>query len=230
MVICGDDGLAHRLAVELDAECGEAVTVVLRSRRDEYGAEIAALHREPHSPIELLVSAHPDEQTLRAAGSGQRAAGVQRAAALALTYRDDQVNMTAALMARGLNPSIRLVIRMFNRERGRHLERLLDRAAAEFTGGGDDDPRPDMSTTVLSDADTAVPELVAAATVGHGHTLQTRERYSAASCGPPGRRPDRPIWPRSRCFPARTRTTRRARTDGRRRRGGPRPPGAAGRR
>ncbi|MEV6537011.1 hypothetical protein AB0M86_46965, partial [Streptomyces sp. NPDC051639] len=69
---------------------------------------------------------------------------MQRAAALALTYRDDQVNMTAALMARGLNPSIRLVIRMFNRERGRHLERLLDRAAAEFTGGGDDDPRPDM--------------------------------------------------------------------------------------
>ncbi|WP_329292795.1 NAD-binding protein [Streptomyces sp. NBC_01455] len=156
MVICGDDGLAHRLAVELDAVCGEAVTVVLRSRRDEYGAEIAALHRDPHSPIELLVSAHPDEQTLRAAGSGQRAAGVQRAAALALTYRDDQVNMTAALMARGLNPSIRLVIRMFNRERGRHLERLLDRAAAEFTGGGDDDPRPDMSTTVLSDADTGL--------------------------------------------------------------------------
>ncbi|WP_406362592.1 NAD-binding protein [Streptomyces sp. NBC_00715] len=164
MVICGDDGLAHRLAVELDAVCGEAVTVVLPSRRDEHGAEIAALHRDPHSPIELLVSAHPDEQTLRAAG-------VQRAAALALTYGDDQVNMTAALLARGLNPSIRLVIRMFNRERGQHLERLLDRAA-EVTGGGDDDPRPDMSTTVLSDADTAVPELVAAATVGHGHTLQ----------------------------------------------------------
>ncbi|WP_329530300.1 NAD-binding protein [Streptomyces sp. NBC_01450] len=97
MVICGDDGLAHRLAVELDAVCGEAVTVVLPSRRDEHGAEIAALHRDPHSPIELLVSAHPDEQTLRAAG-------VQRAAALALTYGDDQVNMTAALLARGLNP------------------------------------------------------------------------------------------------------------------------------
>ncbi|MDX2730413.1 hypothetical protein [Streptomyces sp. PA03-2a] len=56
MVICGDDGLARRLAVELDAVCGEAVTVVLPSRRDEHGAEIAALHRDPHSPIELLVA------------------------------------------------------------------------------------------------------------------------------------------------------------------------------
>lgn len=165
MVICGDDGLARRLAIELDAVCGEAVTVVLPSRRDAHGAEIAALHRDPHSPIELLVATHLDEQTLRAAG-------VQRAAALALTYADDQVNVTAALLARGLNPSIRLVIRMFNRERGRHLERLLDRAAAEARAGSGDDPGPDMSTTVLSDADTAVPELVAAAAVGYGHTLQ----------------------------------------------------------
>lgn len=68
MVICGDDGLARRLATELDAVCGEAVTVVLPSRRDAHGAEIAALHRDPHSPIELLVAAHLDEQTLRAAG------------------------------------------------------------------------------------------------------------------------------------------------------------------
>ncbi len=162
MVICGDDGLAHRLAVELDAVCGQAVTVVLPSRQDQYGREIAALHHDPDSPIELLVSAHPDEQTLVAAG-------VEQAAALALTYGDDQVNMTAALVARGLNPSIRLVIRMFHRERGRHLERLLDRAAV--AAGEGDDPLLDMSTTVLSDADTAVPGLVAAAAVGSGHTL-----------------------------------------------------------
>ncbi|MFF4253455.1 NAD-binding protein [Streptomyces sp. NPDC001663] len=160
MVICGDDGLAHRLAVELDGVCGEIVTVVLPSASDEHGARIAALHRDPDSPVELHVSARPDERTLKAAG-------IQRAAALALTYRDDQVNMTAALLARTINPSVRLVVRMFNRERGRHLERLLDRAA-----GLCDDPARDTSTTVLSDADTAVPELVAAAAVGHGHTLQ----------------------------------------------------------
>ncbi|MCZ0983204.1 NAD-binding protein [Streptomyces diastatochromogenes] len=163
MVICGDDGLAHRLALELDAVCGEAVTVVLPSRRDEHGAEIAALHRDPRSPVELLVASRPDEQTLRAAG-------VANAAALALTYRDDQLNMTAALLARGINPSIRLVIRMYNRERGRHLEKLLDRAAEvrERVSAGS----LEASTTVLSDTDTAVPELVSAAAVGQGHTLQ----------------------------------------------------------
>ncbi|MFD0150002.1 NAD-binding protein [Streptomyces sp. NPDC055721] len=158
MVICGDDGLAHRLAVELDAVCGEAVTVVLPSRRDQHGADIAALHRDPRSPIELIVAPGPDERTLRAAG-------VERAAALALTYADDQVNMTAALVARTLNPSIRLVIRMYHRERGRHLEQLLDRAAGV-------QGESDASTTVLSDSDTAVPELVAAAAVGEGHTVQ----------------------------------------------------------
>ncbi|MEV0322514.1 NAD-binding protein [Streptomyces sp. NPDC050658] len=180
MVICGDDGLAHRLAVELDAVCGEAVTVVLPTRRDEHGAEIAALHRDPHSPVELLVAARPDEQTLRAAG-------VDRAAALALTYRDDQVNLTAALLARGLNPSIRLVVRMFNRGRGRHLERLLDRTAA--VSGGAEDPLLDMSTTVLSDADTAVPELVAAAALGHGHTLLVEGKVFRGVVRPAGASP-----------------------------------------
>ncbi|KUN09853.1 hypothetical protein AQI95_02500 [Streptomyces yokosukanensis] len=43
MVICGDDGLAHRLALELDAVCGEVVTVVVPTRDDAYGAGIAAL-------------------------------------------------------------------------------------------------------------------------------------------------------------------------------------------
>ncbi|MFF1838634.1 NAD-binding protein [Streptomyces sp. NPDC058231] len=180
MVICGDDGLARRLAVELDAVCGEAVTVVLPSRRDEHGAEIAALHRDPHSPVELLVAARPDEQTLRAAG-------VERATALALTYGDDQVNMTAALLARALNPSVRLVIRMFNRERGRHLERLLDREAV--VSGRADDPMLDVSTTVLSDTDTAVPELVSAVAVGQGHTLQVDGKVFRGVVRPAGAPP-----------------------------------------
>ncbi|MET8957269.1 NAD-binding protein [Streptomyces sp. NPDC004393] len=176
MVICGDDGLAHRLAFELDAVCGEVVTVVLPSREDEYGAGIAALHDDPRSPVELLVSARPDERTLRAAG-------VERAAALALTYGDDQVNMTAALLARTLNPSVRLVVRMFHRERGRHLERLLDRAA------GLCDDLPPETCTVLSDADTAVSELVAAAAVGHGHTVQVEDKVFRGVVRPAGSPP-----------------------------------------
>ncbi|MGY4959143.1 potassium channel family protein [Streptomyces nigrescens] len=51
----------------------------------------------------------------------------------------------------------------------RPLERLLDRAVPAL---GRADAALDMSTTVLSDTDTAVPELVAAAAVGQGHTLQ----------------------------------------------------------
>lgn len=175
MVICGDDGLARRLAIELDAVCGEAVTVVLPSRRDEHGAEIAALHRDPRSPVELLVASRPDEHTLRAAG-------IERAAALALTYADDQVNMTAALLARSLNPSVRLVIRMYRRERGRHLERLLDRAAQVRE-------EPDASTTVLSDSDTAVPELVSAAAVGRGPTLQVEGKVFRGVVRPAGTAP-----------------------------------------
>ncbi|MFE0514855.1 NAD-binding protein [Streptomyces sp. NPDC058964] len=177
MVICGDDGLAHRLAVELDAVCGEIVTVVLPSGSDGHGAEVAALHHDPGSSVSLHVSVRPDERTLRAAG-------IERAAALALTYRDDQVNTTAALLARTINPSVRRVIRMFDRERGRHLERLLDRAA-----GLCDDAARDTSTTVLSDADTAVPELVAAAAVGHGHTLQVEGRVLRGVVRPAGTPP-----------------------------------------
>lgn len=79
--------------------------------------------------IRGLVSARSAEQTLRPAG-------IERAATLALTYGDDQMNMTAALPARSINPSVRLVIRMFNRDRGRHLEHLPDRAAA-YTRDGD---------------------------------------------------------------------------------------------
>ncbi|MFI2640772.1 NAD-binding protein [Streptomyces sp. NPDC018610] len=81
--------------------------------RHRDAGRFCALHADPRSLVELLVSARPDERTLRAAE-------VEWAAALALTYRDDQVNMTAALPARTLNPSVRLVVRMFHRERGRH--------------------------------------------------------------------------------------------------------------
>lgn len=130
--------------------------------------------------MELLISARPDEQTLREAG-------VERAAALALTYGDDQINMTAALLARSINPSVRLVIRMFNRDRGRHLELLLDRAAAAHAGY--DDAFIDASTTVLSDADTAVPELVAAAAVGHGPTLQVEGKVFRGVVRPAGTPP-----------------------------------------
>ncbi|MGW0857660.1 NAD-binding protein [Streptomyces sp. NPDC002690] len=186
MVVCGDDGLARRLAVELDAVCGETVTVVLPSRHHEHGGEVDALLEDPASGIELLVATRPDEQVLRAAG-------VDRAAALALTYNDDRTNMMAALLARSINPSVRLVIRMYHRERGRHLEQLLDRAVLARRDRSNT-PSPDhlpldTSTTVLSDSDTAVPELVAAAALGHGHTLQVAGKVFRGVVRPAGTPP-----------------------------------------
>lgn len=63
MVICGDDGLAHRLVLEPEAVCGEVVTVVLPSdpaapgvtRYESRGDAVQAAdrHRQvrPHPPL-----------------------------------------------------------------------------------------------------------------------------------------------------------------------------------
>jgi Trk K+ transport system NAD-binding subunit len=100
-------------------------------------------------------------------------AGVERAAALALVYDDDETNIRAALTARRLNPRLRLVLRLYNRRLGQHIEELLDQAAALAAGGIDDPEAFDASTTVLSDADTAAPALAATAVAGTTKVVQT---------------------------------------------------------
>ncbi len=97
-------------------------------------------------------------------------AGVERAAALALVYDDDETNIRAALTARRINPRLRLVLRLYNRRLGQHIEELLDQAAALATSSAS---TADASTTVLSDADTAAPALVATALVGTSKVVQT---------------------------------------------------------
>lgn len=87
------------------------------------------------------------------------------AAALALVHGDDETNIRAALAARRLNPQLRLVIRLYNRKLGQHLEHLLDQAAA-LSAPGVDPEALDTTTTVLSDADTAAPALAATAVAG----------------------------------------------------------------
>lgn len=57
-------------------------------------------------------------------------ADVREAAALALVHDHDETNIRAALAARRVNPRLRLVIRLYNRKLGQHLEELLDQAAA----------------------------------------------------------------------------------------------------
>ncbi|GAA2400165.1 NAD-binding protein [Streptomyces glaucosporus] len=165
MVVCGDNSLAQRLTRELASVYGQAVTVVLPSLRGgDQGPRIAALVGDPRLDVRVVEAQVPDDAALREAG-------IEHAAALALTSGDDQLNIHTALRARRINPGLRLVIRMFNRTLGRYLENLLDRTIAARVPGLDQ-VTVDASTTVLSDADTAAPSLVAAAVVGSDKIIQ----------------------------------------------------------
>ncbi|WP_030044965.1 NAD-binding protein, partial [Streptomyces resistomycificus] len=190
MVVCGDDGLAHRLAAELRGVYREQVTLVVpptertvrppvvgRARASALLDRVvtAAVNRaagngtsaEPAGSEPVLLEAAEATETVLAA------AGVERAAALALVYDDDETNIRAALTARRLNPTLRLVLRLYNRRLGQHIEELLDQAAALATGGTGPAAAFDASTTVLSDADTAAPALAASAVAGTSKVVQT---------------------------------------------------------
>ncbi|CAL9502814.1 hypothetical protein SUDANB145_03458 [Streptomyces sp. enrichment culture] len=188
MVVCGDDGLAHRLAAELRGVYGEQVTLVVppsgrRVRQPVVGrarAASAALLDLVNAAVNRAGAAEPDGAD--SAGQEMEAgeptedvlaeAGVGRAAALALVYDDDETNIRAALTARRLNPRLRLVLRLYNRRLGQHIEELLDQAAA-LAAGEARTPALDASTTVLSDADTAAPALAATALVGTSKVVET---------------------------------------------------------
>ncbi|MFF2326574.1 MULTISPECIES: NAD-binding protein [unclassified Streptomyces] len=197
MVICGDDALAQRLAVELRYVYGERVTLLLPPGRDPrrpelpltqrgraatlFGRMSAAMNRnlgngggtwagsdnDTNAGVEavrILEASEPSDEAFEDAG-------VESAAALALVYDDDERNIRAALTARRLNPRVRLVIRLYNRKLGQHLETLLDQAAAVAMPGLDATAL-DASTTVLSDADTAAPALAATAVIGSSKVIQ----------------------------------------------------------
>lgn len=157
MVVCGDDALAYRLTAELARLYGQPVTAVVPSANAGNGLRIAQLARREGLSIVLREAIEPNEETLVDAG-------LHTAEALALTYTDDQTNIHAALRARRINPSVRLVLRLFNRKLGRYVEDLLARAAHTAHLAHPSGPEP--TTTVLSDADTAAPALVAAALAG----------------------------------------------------------------
>ncbi|MFB7406538.1 NAD-binding protein [Streptomyces sp. NPDC056202] len=125
---------------------------------------------EPAGTLRVVESADADDRALTDAG-------VERATALALVHEDDETNIRAALTARRLNPRLRLVIRLYNRKLGQHLETLLDQAAAVTQAAavaepGLDPDGPTAATTVLSDVDTAAPGLAAAAVAGTSKVVQ----------------------------------------------------------
>ncbi|CAL9303959.1 NAD-binding protein [Streptomyces olindensis] len=189
MIVCGDDGLAHRLAAELRGVYGEQVTLVVppsgrRVRQPVVGraraASAALLDRFVNAAANRTgtggAEPAPAEQVVEAAEITEAVlgeAGADRAAALALVYDDDETNIRAALTARRLNPRLRLVLRLYNRRLGQHIEELLDQTAALAGGAGPGSAGLDASTTVLSDADTAAPALAATALVGTSKVVQT---------------------------------------------------------
>lgn len=201
MIVCGDDGLAHRLAVELRGVYRETVTLVvppagtagtpehtqltpagrasaLFGRMSRVVAGPASGDRDPVADRLLETPGLDDDVLMRA--------GVDQASALALVHQDDEVNIRAALAARRLNPRLRLVIRLYNRKLGQHLEELLDQAAAVSAPDLDRD-EVDASTTVLSDADTAAPSLAATAVAGTSKVVQADGLLLRAVERPPAR-------------------------------------------
>ncbi|MGW4270904.1 NAD-binding protein [Streptomyces seoulensis] len=205
MVVCGDDGLAHRLAAELRGVYGEQVTLVVPPAEHTVRPPVVGRVRTASALLDRMVSAAVNRAGGNGGGNGNgngggggssggsgavggdgrvleagelteavlAEAGVERATALALVYEDDETNIRAALTARRLNPRLRLVLRLYNRRLGLHIEELLDQAAALATGDGDVPSGGDASTTVLSDADTAAPALAASAVAGTSKVVQT---------------------------------------------------------
>ncbi|MFG3211115.1 NAD-binding protein [Streptomyces tendae] len=191
MVVCGDDGLAHRLAAELRGVYREQVTLVVppsgrRVRQPVVGrarAASAALRDMVNAAVNRTGNSDAAGGTGGTGGAGRELeateptedvladAGVERATALALVYDDDETNIRAALTARRLNPRLRLVLRLYNRRLGQHIEELLDQSAALASGDGPGSGSG--STTVLSDADTAAPALAATALVGTSKVVET---------------------------------------------------------
>ncbi|WP_149830626.1 NAD-binding protein [Streptomyces tailanensis] len=178
MIVCGDDALAERLAGELATVYRERVTLVVPpapgagpAGRAPQAATLlgrlqAAMSRTDADLAAPRVVEAPVLDEAALAGAGTR-----EAAALALVHDDDATNIHAALAARRLNPRLRLVIRLYNRRLGQHLEELLDQAAALAVPGLDPEAL-DTSTTILSDADTAAPALAATAVAGTSKVVQ----------------------------------------------------------
>ncbi|MGW5863041.1 NAD-binding protein [Streptomyces sp. NPDC055239] len=191
MIVCGDDALAERLAAELRAVYRERVTVVVPSTPPVDGQRSgpagraratallgrmqAVMARAAGTPGGADGATRPEVPRVMEAPEPDEAAlmdaGVHDAAALALVYDDDETNIHAALVSRRLNPRLRIVIRLYNRKLGQHLEDLLDQAAS-VAFPGLDPTEVNASTTVLSDADTAAPALAATAVAGTSKVVQ----------------------------------------------------------
>ena len=107
----GGDALAVRVCEELLATQGHRVAL-LWMQSDEISDKLSRLGCDyfPHPPNDY---------------DALRIAGVLEAASIMTLSDDDRLNLQVALKARDLNPSIRVVLRQFNRALGRKVEQNL---------------------------------------------------------------------------------------------------------
>jgi Trk K+ transport system NAD-binding subunit len=133
VIIIGGDALALRVCEELRATAGRRVTV-LWAADEEFAARVE------RCGARFVPRGGDDDDSLRAAG-------VAEASALVALTSDDHLNLQIALRARDLNPSLRLVLRQFNRTLGRKIEQnladtsvvsLSSHAAATYAGAAVD--------------------------------------------------------------------------------------------
>src|SRR5438876_230262 len=131
IVLCGLDGLGFRTLEEL-RRLGEEVVVIAR-RPDE---QLAAAAQELGAT--LVEGSYRTPEVLRQAR-------VSHARGIVITENNDVGNLHAALHAHELNPSLNIVVHMFNQEFGERVQEIIDQC------------------TIVSSAAIAAPAFVAAA-------------------------------------------------------------------
>ncbi|MCX4745484.1 NAD-binding protein [Kitasatospora sp. NBC_01287] len=118
-IVCGANALAHRLIVELIEHYEVPVVAIVPDRMHDHAPRIDRLD----GVAAVVESSRVTEEALVAAG----AAGAR---GIALVDGDDQASIHTALSAQGLNPEIRIVLRMFNQRLGDQIQGLLKNCAA----------------------------------------------------------------------------------------------------
>ncbi|MEV4533353.1 NAD-binding protein [Asanoa sp. NPDC049518] len=140
-LVWGDNTLARRLASELINTYAVPVTVIVRSADADQAPDIADLEPETGDPdlrpVVVAAARLTPDVLVRA--------GVAEASAVALVERDDVANVDAAMMVRELNPTARIVVRVYNP--------ILAQGVTAMLGDCD----------VLSGSEIAAPAFVAAA-------------------------------------------------------------------
>ena len=114
VVVCGLDHLGLRTIEELRLRDEVVVGV---------GDDTAAEETLAAAGVRLVVGDQQLSRTLREAD-------IASATAVVLTGEDDLANLNAALAASELNPTIRIVIRIFDQELGAHIPELFADAVA----------------------------------------------------------------------------------------------------